>query len=72
MAARFPLFTHQMYTGLGSNVAMSIFAAIATSFCITPVVFIRYGRKLRTMGGFAQGDDDSDDKDEETGFREES
>ena len=72
MAAIFPLFTYTMYTGLGGNVATSIFAAIATTFCITPVVFIRYGRKLRSMSRFAQGDDNSDDKDEETGSREEA
>lgn len=72
MAAIFPLFTYQMYTGLGGNVAMTIFAAIATSFCITPVVFNRYGRKLRSVSRFAQGDDDGDDKDEETGSTEEA
>lgn len=71
IAAVFPLFTYQMYTGLGSNVATSIFAAIATSFCITPVVFIRYGRKLRGMSRFAQGDDIGDDMDGKTGSREE-
>lgn len=51
---------------------MTIFAAIATSFCITPVVFNRYGRKLRSVSRFAQGDDDGDDKDEETGSTEEA
>ena len=68
MAAIFPLFTYTMYSGLGGNVATSIFAAIATMFCITPVVFIRYGRKLRGMSRFAKADDDSGSpRDEETG-----
>ena len=68
MAAIFPLFTYTMYSGLGGNVATSIFAAIATIFCITPVAFIRYGRKLRGMSRFANADDDNGHQtDEETG-----
>ena len=70
MAAIFPLFTFTMYSGLGGNVATSIFAAIATMFCITPVVFIRYGRKLRSMSRFAKADDDNGhQRDEETGSK---
>lgn len=70
MAAMFPLFTYTMYSGLGGNVATSIFAAIATMFCITPVVFIRYGRKLRGISRFANADDDNGyPRDEETGSR---
>lgn len=56
MAAAFPLFTHTMYTGLGGNVATSVFAAVATVFCVTPVAFIRYGPWLRRMSPFAQED----------------
>ena len=71
MAAIFPLFTYTMYSGLGGNVATSIFAAIATMFCITPVVFIRYGRKLRGMSRFAKADDDDGHQgDEEMGSKE--
>ncbi|KAM0795126.1 major facilitator superfamily domain-containing protein [Usnea florida] len=66
MGAIFPLFTYTMYTGLGGNVATSVFAAIATVFCMTPVVFIKYGRTLRNMSHFAQSDEDGDHKDEET------
>ena len=70
MAAIFPLFTYTMYSGLGGNLATSIFAAIATMFCITPVVFIRYGRKLRGMSRFAKADDDDGhQRDEETGSK---
>lgn len=71
MAAIFPLFTYTMYTGLGGNVATSIFAAIATVFCVTPLLFVRYGRKLREMSRFAQADDGGDKRDEETGSEEE-
>lgn len=56
MAAAFPLFTHTMYVGLGGNVATSVFAGVATVFCITPVAFIRYGPWLRKMSPFAQED----------------
>lgn len=46
-AAVFPLFMTQMYEGLGNNVATSVLAAVATLFCFTWVVFLRYGRGLR-------------------------
>ena len=70
MAAIYPLFTYTMYSGLGGNLATSIFAAIAAMFCITTVVFIRYGRKLRGMSPFAKGDDDDGHRrDEETGSK---
>ena len=65
MAAIFPLFTYMMYTGLGGNVATSIFAAIATILCFTPVGFIRYGRRLRGISRFAQADDGDNKEDEE-------
>ena len=70
IAAILPLFMDTMYTSLGGNVATSVFAALATIFCITPVVFIRYGRKLRARSRFAQGADDDDEREEETGLGE--
>lgn len=66
MAAIFPLFTYNMYTGLGGNVATSIFAAVATVFCVTPFVFIRYGPRLRKISRFAQTDGAGEKKDEES------
>ncbi|KAG5803369.1 hypothetical protein H9Q71_012047 [Fusarium xylarioides] len=45
-AAVFPLFTHQMYTGLGSNVATSILAAVASLFAFTPFLFLRHRSKF--------------------------
>ena len=74
MAAIFPLFTYDMYSGLGGNVSTSIFAAIATAFCITPLAFIRYGPKIRAMSRYAQGDENENENekksDEETGVGE--
>ncbi|KAJ5882847.1 uncharacterized protein N7473_011109 [Penicillium subrubescens] len=49
-----PLFAYPMYSGLGSNVATSIIAAVATVFCITPYIFLKYGKHLRESSPFAQ------------------
>ncbi|KAF4335506.1 multidrug resistant [Fusarium beomiforme] len=56
-AAVFQLFTYQMYTGLGSNVATSILAAVASLFAFTPFLFLRYGQRLRRRSKFAADDD---------------
>jgi len=53
-SAVFPLFTTPLYTNLNNNVATSVLAAIATVFCIAPVVFIIYGRRLRGASRFAR------------------
>jgi hypothetical protein len=47
-------FTRQMYVDLGYNVASSILAAIATLFCAAPVIFIKYGKKIRNSSQFAR------------------
>jgi hypothetical protein len=49
-----PLFAHPMFSGLGGNVAGSILAAVATLFCATPFVFLRYGETLREKSRFAR------------------
>ena len=54
VAAAFPLFTAQMYQGLGSNVATSILAAVATIFAFTPFLFLLHAEKLAGMSKFAQ------------------
>ncbi|KAJ4253773.1 hypothetical protein NW762_010167 [Fusarium torreyae] len=56
-AAVFPLFTHQMYTGLGSNVATSVLAAVASLFAFTPFLFLGYGQRLRHRSKFAADDE---------------
>lgn len=57
-AAVLPLFTYQMFTGLGTNVAASILAAIATLFAFTPILFLRYGHVLRKKSKTASDDED--------------
>lgn len=57
-AAVFPLFTYQMFSGLGTNVAASILAAVATAFAFTPILFLRYGAKLRKKSKVARDDDE--------------
>lgn len=52
--AAFPLFGHEMYTGLGSNVASSILASVATVFCICPIIFLKYGKRIREASKFAR------------------
>ncbi|RAK96239.1 MFS general substrate transporter [Aspergillus ibericus CBS 121593] len=47
-------FTRAMYVNLGYNVATSILAAIATLFCVAPVVFLRYGKRIREASVFAK------------------
>ncbi|KAF2718168.1 putative MFS multidrug transporter [Polychaeton citri CBS 116435] len=47
-------FTQPMYVNLGYNTATSILAAIATGFCIAPLFFIEYGRRIRGASQFAK------------------
>lgn len=54
LSAVFPLFATQMFNELGSNVAASILAAVATVFCIVPPLFSRYGRQIRARSKFAR------------------
>ncbi|KAJ5266961.1 hypothetical protein N7478_009769 [Penicillium angulare] len=54
LAATFPLFTRQMFDGLGANVAVSILAGVATVFCIAPPLFICHGERIRRSSRFAR------------------
>jgi phosphoserine phosphatase len=49
-----PLFTNEIYEALGANDATTILASIATVFCITPVLFLKYGERLREKSKFAR------------------
>jgi MFS family permease len=49
-----PLFAYPMFAGLGGNIAGSILAAVATLFCVTPFIFLKYGRLLRERSPFAR------------------
>lgn len=57
-AAVFPLFTYQMFSGLGSNWAGTILAGVATVFAFTPILFLRYGGRLRVKSKVASNDED--------------
>ncbi|KAI9042101.1 MFS multidrug transporter [Aspergillus affinis] len=50
----FPLFTKQMFEGLGYNVAGSVVAALGTVFIVVPVLFIIYGERIRARSPFAK------------------
>lgn len=52
-AAVFPLFISQMYKGLGNNIATAVWAALATLFCFTPWIFLKYGEELRNRSDWA-------------------
>ncbi|KAL8997000.1 MAG: hypothetical protein Q9188_006435 [Gyalolechia gomerana] len=52
-SAVFPLFTGPMYRNLGPNLASTILAVLATLFCVCPVLFIKYGKRIRAASPFA-------------------
>lgn len=53
LSAAFPLFARQMYTNLGTNYATTTLAAIATVTCVSPLILIRYGQRIRQASKFA-------------------
>ncbi|EME38868.1 hypothetical protein DOTSEDRAFT_160582 [Dothistroma septosporum NZE10] len=57
-AAVFPLFAYQMFSGLGTNIAATILAAVATLFAFTPILFLKYGHALRHKSKTAGNDED--------------
>ncbi|OQE20000.1 hypothetical protein PENSTE_c014G04418 [Penicillium steckii] len=48
-----PLFTRQMFSGLGANIAVSVLAGIATLFCVVPPLFLCFGERIRRRSKFA-------------------
>ena len=54
LSAVFPLFARPLFVNLGANVGASILAAIATVFCIFPVLFVYRGERLRRVSKFAK------------------
>lgn len=52
LSAAFPLFTDQLFIGLGNNLAGSVLAGLATLFCAVPVIFVKYGETLRMKSRF--------------------
>ena len=53
LASSFPLFAKPMFHNLGVGPAMSILGGIACLALPVPLVFMRYGRQLRSMSKFA-------------------
>ena len=53
-SATFPLFADSLFTDLDANIGASILAAIATVFCIFPILFKYRGMHLRTVSKFAK------------------
>ncbi|KAF4541717.1 Major facilitator superfamily [Lasiodiplodia theobromae] len=53
-AAAFPLFAEPMFEHMGANAAASVLAAIATVFCVSPWVLLKYGPQLRERSRFAE------------------
>ena len=54
LSAAFPLFAGPLFVNLGANVGASILAAIATVFCIFPLLFVYRGERLRRASKFAR------------------
>lgn len=52
LSAAFPLFTDQLFIGLGNNLAGSVLAGVATLFCVVPIIFMIYGEGLRMKSRF--------------------
>lgn len=50
----FPLFTKQMFEGLGYNIAGTVVAALGTVFIAVPVLFIIFGETIRARSPFAR------------------
>ena len=53
-SATFPLFARQMYEKVGANYASSILAGVATLACISPIILLRYGKRIRERSKFTR------------------
>lgn len=54
LAGLFPLVGRPMYVELGSNWASVVLACVATVFCLTPILFVKFGRGIRQRSKFAK------------------
>ena len=54
LAGTFPLFAYPMYEVLDANKASTVLAAVATVFCVSPFLFIKYGMRIRQRSRFAR------------------
>lgn len=53
VAAGFPLFTTQMFTGLGVNWACTLLGLIGLVMAPSPFLFYKYGARIRGSSKFA-------------------
>jgi len=60
LAAAFPLFSPPMFAGLGDQWACSVFAFLALSCMPIPILFWKYGRRVRARSKFAFNEDNQD------------
>ncbi|KAK4937326.1 hypothetical protein LTR10_022007 [Elasticomyces elasticus] len=74
-AAGFPLFSRQMFNGLGINYAGTLLGCVAAALVPIPVCFYLYGKKLRQKSKFAPtmavkkpADEEEGDSDDEMQF----
>lgn len=54
LAGLFPLAGEPMYRSLGANWASVVLAGVATVFCVSPVLFLRFGKGIRRRSAFAR------------------
>ena len=54
LAGLFPLVGRPMYVALGSNWASVVLACVATVFCATPILFMKFGKGIRQRSKFAK------------------
>jgi len=50
----FPLIGEPMYVSLGNNWATVVLACVATLFCVTPTLLIKFGMHIRQRSKFAK------------------
>lgn len=53
LSAMFPLLAPTMFKALGYNLAGTTPACVATAFVVVPVVFMRFGGRIRGNSRFA-------------------
>lgn len=63
VGAAFPLFTTQIYEGLGANVATSILASVATMFMFTPILLLGFAGRMKKMSKYTVSVEDREGED---------
>jgi len=53
ISALFSLISALMFQRLDNNIAGTVLAGIATAFCVSPLILLKFGKKLREKSNFA-------------------